>query len=272
MSSEKSTYHLISLGRMDGKSEQDTITNLAKLYRTSTDKVQHFLVPETHLQTVTSQELAEKYQRAYRISGVQCRIELPEKTVAPTTLKTKETTENTINNKDKVEYNDPYDAPKAAVYEPTTNNEVEYAGFKDRFLAHLMDRLLLSLTVIALFFIYDTFLGTEFAIAAYNDTFNKGGWDASGEDYPFYFEYIFAIIVTLGFWQYYGATPGKMFRSAKIVDAKTGEKPAMWRLIVRYLSYILSTIPLLLGFIWIAFDKRKQGWHDKLAGTVVIKH
>jgi uncharacterized RDD family membrane protein YckC len=26
----------------------------------------------------------------------------------------------------------------------------------------------------------------------------------------------------------------------------------------------------MLGFIWIAFDKRKQGWHDKLAGTVVI--
>ena len=28
-------------------------------------------------------------------------------------------------------------------------------------------------------------------------------------------------------------------------------------------------IPIFLGFLWIAFDKRKQGWHDKLAGTVV---
>jgi uncharacterized RDD family membrane protein YckC len=26
-----------------------------------------------------------------------------------------------------------------------------------------------------------------------------------------------------------------------------------------------------LGFIWVAFDKRKQGWHDKIAGTVVIR-
>jgi len=42
MSSVEPSYHLISLGIMDGKSEQDTITNLAKLYRTSTDKVQHF--------------------------------------------------------------------------------------------------------------------------------------------------------------------------------------------------------------------------------------
>jgi uncharacterized RDD family membrane protein YckC len=28
---------------------------------------------------------------------------------------------------------------------------------------------------------------------------------------------------------------------------------------------------LLLGFIWVGFDQRKQGWHDKLAKTVVIK-
>ncbi len=39
----------------------------------------------------------------------------------------------------------------------------------------------------------------------------------------------------------------------------------------RYLGYFASTIPLCLGFLWIAFDKRKQGWHDKLAGTVVIR-
>ncbi|HKF94921.1 MAG TPA: RDD family protein, partial [Gammaproteobacteria bacterium] len=29
--------------------------------------------------------------------------------------------------------------------------------------------------------------------------------------------------------------------------------------------------PLGLGFLWIAFDKRKQGWHDKLAATVVVR-
>jgi len=27
----------------------------------------------------------------------------------------------------------------------------------------------------------------------------------------------------------------------------------------------------LLGLVWVAFDRRKQGWHDKLAGTVVIR-
>lgn len=37
------------------------------------------------------------------------------------------------------------------------------------------------------------------------------------------------------------------------------------------LGYILSTLPLCLGFIWIAFDGKKRGWHDMIAGTLVVK-
>jgi len=62
-----------------------------------------------------------------------------------------------------------------------------------------------------------------------------------------------------------------MIVRAKIVDARTGGKPSTGQLIGRYFGYYLSMIPLFLGFIWVAFDKRKQGWHDKLAGTVVIR-
>ncbi len=55
-----------------------------------------------------------------------------------------------------------------------------------------------------------------------------------------------------------------------IVDAKTGKKPTLIQFVLRYVSYFLSCI-FFLGFIWIAFDKKKQGWHDKIAGTVVVK-
>lgn len=43
--------------------------------------------------------------------------------------------------------------------------------------------------------------------------------------------------------------------------------------IVRYIGYILDSIifGLPIGFIWAAFDSKKQAWHDKLAGTIVIK-
>ena len=73
------------------------------------------------------------------------------------------------------------------------------------------------------------------------------------------------------FWVFKAATPGKMAISAKIVDVKTGEAPSTARYIARYVGYLISILPLGLGFIWIAFDRRKQGWHDKLAGTVVVR-
>ena len=74
------------------------------------------------------------------------------------------------------------------------------------------------------------------------------------------------------FWMFRSATPGKMLVSAVIVDAKTLGKPSTGQLISRYLAYYYaSTPPLCLGFLWVAFDRRKQGWHDKIAGTLVIK-
>jgi uncharacterized RDD family membrane protein YckC len=41
--------------------------------------------------------------------------------------------------------------------------------------------------------------------------------------------------------------------------------------IVRALACFLSLAPLGLGFLWAAFDADKQTWHDKIAGTVVIR-
>lgn len=73
------------------------------------------------------------------------------------------------------------------------------------------------------------------------------------------------------FWMYRQATPGKMAISARIVDAQTGGRPSNAQLIGRYFAYYLSMLPFFLGFIWVAFDPRKQGWHDKLAGTVVVR-
>jgi uncharacterized RDD family membrane protein YckC len=43
------------------------------------------------------------------------------------------------------------------------------------------------------------------------------------------------------------------------------------RLVIRLLCYFVSALPFYLGFLWAAFDRRKQGWHDKIAGTVVIQ-
>jgi uncharacterized RDD family membrane protein YckC len=79
-----------------------------------------------------------------------------------------------------------------------------------------------------------------------------------------------AVAVIL-FWIYRQATPGKMMIGARIVDEKTLGKPSTGQMVGRYFAYYVSTIPFLLGLIWVGIDPRKQGWHDKLAGTLVIR-
>ena len=74
----------------------------------------------------------------------------------------------------------------------------------------------------------------------------------------------------IGFWRAFGATPGKIALGLKIVDARTGQAPGFGQLILRFVCYFVSAFPLYLGFLWAAFDRRKQGWHDKIARTIVI--
>lgn len=79
-------------------------------------------------------------------------------------------------------------------------------------------------------------------------------------------------LIVIFFWLKYQATPGKLLFDCEIVDARTGQAIRFWQAILRYLGYFLSTLPLGLGFLWVIWDKRKQGWHDKIARTVVIIH
>ena len=81
---------------------------------------------------------------------------------------------------------------------------------------------------------------------------------------------LLAQIILLVLWFKKQASIGKMAISAKIVDARTGGVPTKGQLIGRFFAYFLSFLPLGFGFLWIAFDSKKHGWHDKLAGTAVI--
>ncbi|MFL3876380.1 RDD family protein [Wolbachia endosymbiont of Trichogramma kaykai] len=71
-------------------------------------------------------------------------------------------------------------------------------------------------------------------------------------------------------WIRFGATPGKLLLGLRVVSAQTFEKLTLKQAIKRFFSFILSTVPLFLGFIWANFDKRCQTWHDKIADTVVV--
>ena len=80
-----------------------------------------------------------------------------------------------------------------------------------------------------------------------------------------------ASIFFCGFWQKFQATPGMMCLSTKIVNARTGGNISMLQCIVRYIAYIPSWIACGWGIFSISMNDKKQGWHDKLAGTLIVK-
>jgi len=73
------------------------------------------------------------------------------------------------------------------------------------------------------------------------------------------------------FWtRFKGQTPGKMLLGIRVV--KTDGSPLNdTEAVLRYIGYLINSPVLMLGWIWAFIDKDKQGWHDKLAGTYVVK-
>ena len=136
-----------------------------------------------------------------------------------------------------------------------------YAGFWRRTLAVLLDTLIIFVLGII-----------EGAILPAND-----GFSYAGRYISFSFSNnlvcggLSSLPYTILFWALYGATPGKMILGLRIVQARTLGRVGLLGSVLRYLAYSVSGIVLMLGFIWAAFDRRKQGWHDKIAGTVVIR-
>ena len=75
-------------------------------------------------------------------------------------------------------------------------------------------------------------------------------------------------------WCVLGSTPAKLLFNIRIIDEQSGKKPSVIQAINRGIGMFvmfLVPIPMNLGLLWVAFDKRKQGWHDKLFGTLVVR-
>ncbi|HKW37448.1 MAG TPA: RDD family protein [Burkholderiales bacterium] len=140
-------------------------------------------------------------------------------------------------------------------------SEPKYAGFWLRLGASLIDIVVL-LAIIAP--IELAFFGRDYiALAAAGKTLSVDLWT----------QIVLPLLAMILLWRYRSATPGLMVLSAKIVDAKTLAPATVGKLTLRAVVLLvmwLLFLPL-IGVLWIAFDRRKQGWHDKAAGTLVIR-
>lgn len=142
----------------------------------------------------------------------------------------------------------------------------EYTSFGLRLIAGLMDLTWLAVVVMACFYFL---LGADvFMQLMKGDTemLQTIIWQA------FLLNDILPFLLILFFWMRYGTTPGKILADCKIVNATTGEPMSLGQAVLRYFAYLISALPMGLGFLWILWDKKHQGWHDKIANTVVIMH
>lgn len=139
------------------------------------------------------------------------------------------------------------------------NDDLEYAGFWVRLGAALIDSVLVSIIILPIL------------TAVYGTSYWSGERWVQGP-LDFLLSWVAPAIAALLFWIARQATPGKMAIGARIVDATTGGKPSTKQFLIRYIGYYVAMLPLFLGFLWVAFDPRKQGWHDKMANTVVVRN
>lgn len=137
---------------------------------------------------------------------------------------------------------------------------IEYAGFWIRVGAAIIDTLLIMVITFPLL------------VAIYGwDYFDAEVTGMIAGPADVLISWVLPAVAVILFWVYRQATPGKMLLSLRIQDANTGGRLSWGQSVGRYLAYFVATLPLALGLIWVAFDKKKQGWHDKLAHTVVVK-
>ena len=133
-----------------------------------------------------------------------------------------------------------------------------YAGFWVRFLAVIIDAILLGILSSVLV----PFSGPQFTMTG-NQIAVHAGSNAIGT--------LIGLAYFVGLWVWRGQTVGMMAFNMRVVNVADGQKIDLLRGLLRYVGLIISIIPLFLGLIWAAFDARKQGWHDKIASTVVIR-
>jgi uncharacterized RDD family membrane protein YckC len=137
--------------------------------------------------------------------------------------------------------------------------EVEYAGPGRRLAALLIDGILAAAVITCALLAWMTFTGESYETGSLLIQRTVGGGS------------LLALVlkVTLDAWLQ--GTPGLRLMDCRLVDARSGQGIGLGRSVKRTLGLIVAVLPGLLGLLWILWNKRRQGWHDLLAGSVVIR-
>lgn len=144
-----------------------------------------------------------------------------------------------------------------------------YAGFFSRAAAYVLDRAIVYgisfLVMMALDYLFSLF-----HLDQWLSTLNERAALSAGLTILLVIvglNLLITIVYNVGFWMISGQTPGKRVLGVRVVRTD-GTRLRLGNALRRQVGYWISNI-LYLGFLWILFDNRRQGFHDKIAGTIV---
>lgn len=143
-----------------------------------------------------------------------------------------------------------------------------FAGFWIRLLAFIIDVVILGIIGWVFNNVWSLASGAGWMSGGAADPFTE----VTGASWLVGSIVMFLVIVAylICFWGWRSQTPGKMALRIKIVRSDGSD--IGWGIAVfRFLSYIISFLLAFIGYIWVAFDVNKQGLHDKIADTYVIR-
>jgi uncharacterized RDD family membrane protein YckC len=146
--------------------------------------------------------------------------------------------------------------------------QVTYGGFWIRFVAYIIDAIIIFVPIFILAIIVGVIAGLGASSSNTNAATATATTGATG------IIELIAFLITVGYFVYFwgkGQTIGMRVFHLRVADAVTGQPIGYGRAALRYLGYVISAIVCYIGLIWAAFDGRKQGWHDKIANTVVLQ-
>ena len=151
------------------------------------------------------------------------------------------------------------------------SSTLEFAGFWRRLTAAIIDLFAVAVICSIIILIFSPFQWFQWFGWGNSDVFNEPILDAL----PYLvggnvLSFLVNIAYFVGFWVWRGQTPGKMLLGIKLIK-EDGSDVTIGVALLRYLGYIVSGAVILIGFIWIAFDDRKQGFHDRMAETYVVR-
>jgi len=149
-------------------------------------------------------------------------------------------------------------------------DERPYGGFFRRLAAFILDQVLLALLYTVIFLVGAKILGIDLMpLLSFRSSYGQNDF------LPLLLSYYgMTTILNMTYFTYFhgttGQTPGKKLFGLKVV-LTDGRPVPPGIAFLRWVGYFVSAIFLYLGYLWVIVDRKKQAWHDKIAGTVVIR-